>query len=311
MVKSCYIDSMLPGNRNIYERVFEMDPGPSLYSFPWWLDATCGPGGWDIYVKNTTNGEVVIPYCKTVIRGLKAVINPPLSQWISVIRSDPSDKISLHDFIFSLNDFAILDMSFRPEKYLLYPGDTIPVQFRYSYIISASIHKEHIKSGYNNALRTNLKLGEERLQTHESDDINTFINLCHATYQKRKMKSPIWVTTVLPEVFRALKFNQSGRIDLAYYNGKPIAGIMTGWDKQTCYYLAAGRTDDDAGASGHVLLLHNAIMEANQAGRSFDFEGSMQPGIASFFHSFGANPVAYWNIKKYKGAGKIWSLFQK
>ena len=240
---------------------------------------------------------------------MKAFINPPMSQWLPVLKTETDARISLVDFIGSLKAYSILDMSFRPEKNLLYPGEELPVHFKYSYLISPLQSKETIRSNYNEGLRRNLKLAENNYTIEESNDIKTFLSFCTNTYQQRKIKTPPWLLNVVPEVCNGLQKNQMGKLEFAFENGKPIAGILTGWDKQASYYLMAGRSGDEGGASAHSLLLHNAVMEANDAGRSFDFEGSMHAGIANFFHSFGANPQAYWQIKRFRGVGKLWALF--
>jgi len=97
-------------------------------------------------------------------------------------------------------------------------------------------------------------------------------------------------------------------IHLAIHQGVAIAGILTGWDSKTSYYLAGGRNGDDQGASAHALLLDHVIHEAQTRGLAFDFEGSMNPGIANFFQSFGAKPESYLQIRKFRGMGKLWSL---
>lgn len=302
---------MLPESRRIYEQAFQNEAEPSLYGFPWWLDATCGSAGWNVYEVSdeTDKPSVLIPYCHAKIKGMNAFINPPMSQWLPILKTDAYARISLVDFIESLKAYSILDMSFRPEKNMLYPGEELPVHFKYSYLISPLQTKETIRSKYNDGLRRNLKLAEDNYTIEESDDIRTFLMFCTNTYHQRKIKSPKWLHTTAPEVIKALKKHQMGKLEFALENGKPVAGILTGWDKQTSYYLMAGRSGEEIGVSAHSLLLDNAVMEANEAGRTFDFEGSMHAGIANFFHSFGAAPQAYWQIKRFKGAGKLWALF--
>ena len=90
----------------------------------------------------------------------------------------------------------------------------------------------------------------------------------------------------------------------------PVAGIMTGWDATTAYYLLGGR-NETGGASAHAYLLDDAVSHAVAHERKFDFEGSMHPGIANFFQSFGAKPAPYIRIRKYKGLGKLWSYLHK
>ncbi len=313
LANSLYIGILLQEAREVYERLFDQEESPVLYASPWWLDATCGRDGWDAYVSmdHESKPVFVIPYCKTKIKGMNACINPPMTQWLPVLRSNSPEKISIPDFINSLRSYSILDLSFRPEANILYPGHVLTVHFKYSYIIPSSVPRESIKLNYNDSLKRNLKISEQQYTIKESDDIKTFLKLCESTFQLRNMPSPPWLRTIATDVYHALKKHHKGKLEFAMREGEPIAGILTGWDQKTSYYLLAGRTGDDRGASAHSILLNNSIMEANDARRSFDFEGSMHSGIAHFFHSFGAAPVAYWQIRQYKGAGKLWSLFHK
>ncbi len=297
----------------MYESAYHRLETAPLYAAPWWLDSTCGPDGWEIYMFSEDDHSPIafLPYHKTTIRGMPAIINPPMSQWLPVLKLIAGPKILLADFFTSLTAFSILDVSFRQDSSILLAGLRFPVYSKYSYLLDASQNIELIKSRYNEGLRRNLKEAVKKYTISETDDLNTFLMLCNSTYQQRKIRAPGWLQSVPHEVFKALVSHQRGRIEVAYHKNKPIAGIMTGWDKQASYYLLGGRTGDEEGASAHAVLLDHAIMKSHDAGRSFDFEGSMHPGIANFFQSFGATPVAYWQIKKYKGAGKIWAILNK
>jgi hypothetical protein len=45
------------------------------------------------------------------------------------------------------------------------------------------------------------------------------------------------------------------------------------------------------------LLLWHAIQATCGASRAFDFEGSMNPGIESFFRSFGSRQVPFFSVR--------------
>ena len=113
---------MLAKSRRLYETAFEREVMPLLYAHPWWLDATCGSDGWSVYevLNGTEQPAALIPYCETKIKGMTAFINPPMSQWMPILKPDADARISLVDFIESLKAYSILDMSFLPEKNLLY-----------------------------------------------------------------------------------------------------------------------------------------------------------------------------------------------
>lgn len=295
-----------------YHSLFEAAEKPQLYAAPWWLDATCGEQGWDAVIRNREDGRAIaaLPYHQTRIRGLSAVITPPLTQWVSLLSSASDPEISHHSLLTALPKTAILDLSIKPDTELLYQDNSLPVNLKYSFIIPGMESMDLVRNRYNEGLKRNLRQAEKNYTVKESEDIAGFISLCEHTYLQRQMKPPHWLNKIVPDVYQQLIKHQCGNITIASVQDKVIAGVLTAWDQHSGYYLAGGRTADDQGASAHALLLDNAVQAAQSRGIAFDFEGSMHPGIANFFQSFGGVPVSYWQVRKYRGLGRLWALFQ-
>ena len=303
---------MLSESRKDYETCYLQQVYAPLYAAPWWLDATCGAGQWHSIKVAQTNHDAQIrfPVYVTKIRGLRSVISPPLTQWVPVMATHLAGPLSLQEVLTSLPAYPILDLTFKQSPDLFPPEHPYHSRVRYSYIIPPATDVAIVRKRYNEGLRRNLKEADSLYRIETSDDISTFLLLCQSSYHQRGMKEPVWFSTILPSALQELNRRQLGKLQMAYEKGKAIAGIITGWDEKVMYYLAGGRSDTASAASAHALLLDHAIMEAQEGKREFDFEGSMHPGIANFFQSFGATPDPYWHIQKYNGIGKIWSLFQ-
>lgn len=284
---------------------------PLLYAAPWWLDATCGAGYWDAILRKNEGGQVVaaLPFHITSIRGLSAVITPPLTQWVSLIAATDDHGISNQSLLSELPQCSILDLSVKPENELLHQGSDLPIILKYSFIIPVMDSMEAVRKGYNEGLKRNLRQAAKNYTIEESEDVAGFLSLCEQSYYQRKMKPPKWLHEVVRNVFGQLRLHQCGTITIAKEQDMVIAAVLTAWDQNTAYYLAGGRTADDQGASAHALLLDHAVQAAQSRSIAFDFEGSMHPGIANFFQSFGGSPVPYWQMRKFNGLGKLWSLF--
>lgn len=296
-----------------YHTLFASIKEPLLYTAPWWLDATCGIGGWDAIIRRDSNGFplAALSYQHTLIRGLSAVVTPPFTQWISLLGGvEPPVELSLA-LLAEIPKSSILDLSLRPDTTLLIPESVFPITLKYSFVIAAAATHEDHRKGYNEGLRRNIRQAEKQYSVGTSEDIAGFLSLCRQSYEQQKMKPPHWLDFIIPRVHAALTSHHCGILTMASLNGKSIAAVLTAWDHSTSYYLAGGRTADEQGASAHALLLDHAIRASHDRGTIFDFEGSMHPGIANFFQSFGAVPAAYWHIRKYRGAGKLWSLMRK
>ncbi|HIB29062.1 MAG TPA: hypothetical protein EYO24_00930 [Candidatus Marinimicrobia bacterium] len=61
-----------------------------------------------------------------------------------------------------------------------------------------------------------------------------------------------------------------------------------------------GYDDSDKKGEAISLLLWNGILLAKEKNLTFDFEGSMVPGIAEFFRSFGSEASTYYQVVKVK-----------
>ena len=79
---------------------------------------------------------------------------------------------------------------------------------------------------------------------------------------------------------------------------EPVAGAFVAHHAGTAYYIAGGQARTPEGEDAMALLLDRLIRWSREAGcHTFDFEGSMQPGIAFFFRSFGAVPHPYLRLQ--------------
>lgn len=308
---SHYIAEVQSVSLHSYHELFAAMQQPPLYVAPWWLDATCGPGGWDAAILQDTHGNPVagLPYHLTRIRGLQALITPPFTQWVTPVSSSIDLGNYIPSLLSSLPRVPILDLCLKPDTSLDLAESVIPAALKYSYIIPGTTRADQLRTGYSEGLRRNLNKAEKLHSIAASSDINGFLALCRQSHAQQKISPPQWLHAVIPEVYKGLMTYQCGHLMMAYAEGKAIAGILTAWDQHTSYYLAGGRTGDEHGASAHALLLDHAVHAALDRGNAFDFEGSMHPGIANFFQSFGALPASYWRFRKFKGLGRVWSLF--
>ena len=286
---------MEPASIRSYHTLFESARDIPLYSNPWWLDATCGVGGWDALINYDAAQRPIfgIPFHKGRIRGLSAIITPPMTQWVCLLsgENDPGEANT-----FTLADLpktSILDLSLKPDTRINLEDYSTAPALKYSFIIPRADDMKSVRAKYNEGLRRNLKQAGQLHTIEESGNLVSFQKLCHQTYRDRNLHAPSWFDRIVPDVYEKLIENQCGTLTLATTQGKIIAGILTAWDNFSTYYLAGGKVADDHGTAAHALLLDHAIEDACARGTSFDFEGSMHPGIANFFQSFGSVPVSY------------------
>ena len=93
-------------------------------------------------------------------------------------------------------------------------------------------------------------------------------------------------------------------------DGRMRAGVLLGRDDTTTYYLM-GAAEPEARRQGTLsLLLWQGIQHAAAFCSTFDFEGSMHPGIEHFFRGFGARPVPYLRVYRNQlPLRRLWAIF--
>lgn len=300
---------MLSDKKQEYHTLYELTQNAPLYSAPWWLDATCGKDGWRVL--SDPASTTMLPVWSTKIKGMQALINPPFTQWLPFLFLKYDQAVALNDMFLHEASYSILDISFLPDERIQPIQPTVDARMKYSYQIPYTEDLASVRKQYNEGLRRNLKEAQTLFTIDTSGDIEKIVSLTVQSYLLKGNKAPWWIESITPKVIDALQINQCGYILEAKKDSTVVASILIGWDQSTVYYLAGGRSTSELAASAHALLLDHAIGIAHQHQKTFDFEGSMHPGIANFFQSFGARPKSFWQVRHFRGAGKIWSLFHR
>ncbi len=128
--------------------------------------------------------------------------------------------------------------------------------------------------------------------------INMLINLCHTSLQRSG--GDRLCASSLRRLMTAALEHQQGVVHLLLSptTGRPVAGAFVAYNNGIAYYIAGGQERCREGRDAVALLLDNLFGWSREAGcHTFDFEGSMQPGIAFFFRSFGAVPHPYLRLQ--------------
>ena len=135
-------------------------------------------------------------------------------------------------------------------------------------------------------------------ETNVSTCAEMLVDLCHKSLQRsggdRLCASSLrrLVTAAVARRQGALLLLRSPQTD------EPVAGAFVAHHADTAYYIAGGQARTPEGEDAMALLLDRLITWSLEAGcHTFDFEGSMQPGIAFFFRNFGAVPHPYLRLQ--------------
>jgi len=90
-------------------------------------------------------------------------------------------------------------------------------------------------------------------------------------------------------------------------NGEPVCASLLVLDHRCGYYLASGIRSDARSGPRNLwsrVLLDRMIRHTHRQGLTFDFEGSVLPGVERFFRGWGGRCVPKYRVVKIR---RIWS----
>lgn len=291
-----------------YREMFASSGHRGLYNDPWWLDLVCGPEGWTSLSGSDpeTGQPVYLPAASLRIRGMDARVTPPLTQWVRPVGPRGIYAGLPDDLVRSMPICPVIDVQVGAQWEASAVRYGFHVSTRYSYVLPANLAIGEIRAGYNEGLRRNLREATGHYSIAACEDPVVLQRLVKASHERQRQRLSPWIGAVLPRVMQAILASGRGACYSASVDDQVLAAILIARDNDTTYYLAGGHLARPGSASAHALLLDHAIEHSARQQTGFDFEGSMHPGIANFFQSFGARPESFLRLVRYRGLGRVW-----
>jgi lipid II:glycine glycyltransferase (peptidoglycan interpeptide bridge formation enzyme) len=149
--------------------------------------------------------------------------------------------------------------------------------------------------------RRNIKnAGKEQITVKSGISTNEFLEIQKKTFERQGIKN-IQSSEMLAKLIAATRERGRGDLFGGYDNsGRLHAAAFIVWEEYSSYYIAGGGDSQLRSSGAHSLVLWEAIKHASQFTDTFDFEGSMIPGVERFFREFGAKQTPYFTISKGK-----------
>ena len=278
----------------------------SVFGEPWWLDAVCGPGGWDeVRVESDGRLEARLPFVCMRRRGLKIVGMPPLTQklgpWFAPVNGRDSSALSrqrelTNELIGALPSHDVFRQCFHSEitNWLPWYWKKFDQTTRYSYVLSAGSGLEALWDGMQSKIRGDVRKATARsaLEMRHDLGVDALLELCRKTANRQGRAA--LPSEIVKRIVAAAEASKAGK---AYFavdaTGAPHAAVFMVWDDRRAYYILGGGDPALRNSGAHSFLLWEAIKDATTVSRIFDFEGSMVPSIERFFRGFGASQEPY------------------
>lgn len=280
---------------------------------PWWLDIVSS--NWHVAIAEA-QGELqgVWPYALDKRLGFKIIRNPLLTPYLGPYFFYPDhlsdqEKAGFEQTVFERlwqqipawdsfdleatttynNGLLLTQKGFDSVAKITYEIDLGPTEQQ----LLAAAHSNHRnlirQAGACHKIVTGNKLLPLLQQLHK------------ATFDRKNKPYP-FDAAMIEKLVKESGRREAGNIYAVQDGDQEItAAIFTVWDHSKMYLLLSTVDPEKAHPGAVRLLIWHAIKEAKLKGlHAFDFEGSMDPGIAAFFRRFGGHQKTYLCFTKHK-----------
>lgn len=281
-----------------------------MFFQPWWLDVVCKK--WDVAIVEKEGKLLAVwPYSIEKKIGVTIIRNPLLTPYLGpyFFEENINEKEVLELLWAQFPKWDFFDVQCLPEftNHAFFESKGFSSKKRTTYIIELSPSEEILYKNISNSRRSRIRKAENDLKIGGGiNDLDVCYHLHKKTFIDKKLKYP-FPQTVFLNLLQKTNEMQKGETKIAVQDHKPSAFSFTPIDSRFMYLLLTAFDDDNKHAGAVSLLIWEAIKTAKNRGlRYFDFEGSMDPGIAMFFKSFGGEKKSYLHFTN--NQSMIWKL---
>lgn len=291
---------------------------------PWWLDIVCQKE-WEVFLYEK-KGVVLsaFPYYKHKKIGFTSIIPPLLTPMCGCYIDYSNCKNNIEKYSLE-NNVCLAFAEFVAEQrlanfvYTLTPECFFSMGFYWKQINSSLRYTYRIEDleidtcfkNFHKSLRKSIRDAEKKLTFSEDyGNIGDIYSLLTQTYSRQKISIP-YSFELFSEIVATATKKKQGKLFVAKDEKQHINGtIFIVWDKNICYNLIGGISNDSLQNDVMAFLTWNAIKYACSLGiRTFDMEGSMIKGVEHHFRLYNPKRIPY--IVLTKEYSKLYGFIKK
>lgn len=275
-----------------YDDCIDMSNNTRIYAYSYYLDVVAD--NWDALVFN--DYEYVMPLTWRRKYLVKYIYNPCWTQQLGIFSSKELSKEIIELFIKSIpKSFLKFSINFNS-----FNSNYDFKNEKVNYILPLNSPYEQLFKNYKYVRRRTKKIIDERnIEIIKSNDFEAIIEL----FVNEKQDEVALKIEDYNKLKRLISnFQAKDKVDIVLAknseDGLLLGGAIFLKDKKRITYLFSSVTQ--RGRDEQVMTSIIDLIIKNYANTDFilDFEGSMIPGIAFFFKSFGAKQEIYFNYQK-------------
>ncbi|MBO4587183.1 MAG: GNAT family N-acetyltransferase [Bacteroidales bacterium] len=290
-------------NKEKYRQLCETEGARiPLFQQYWWMETVCKGKQWDVLLEKH-NGRIVgaWPYLIGHRLGLRYILPPQLTPfsgpWVNIPNTTEilfaltTQLRKLHTNLF-LQHFSPTITDSHP---FLLQGYNIT--YRRTYRFDPIPEPEKLLSLAAKDRRRGTDAVKDAYKLDKAVGTAEFVDF-HISYWERRSGKDLLSRDFMARVVQtALDRQQALLYGLRDYNNRLMAARFVVYDSQCAHSLLSALHPDALRNTMTVLTWH-IITDLYSRTQIYDFEGSMDPGIAHFYRSFGSSETPYFEVSR-------------
>lgn len=284
-----------------------------IFSQDWWLDIVCGKKRWDVLLveekeKMLAALPLYIP-CKGIVS--MPSYTQTMGPWFATDSPDTKYTKALgkrqalcKQLLEKLKGYVpfLQNFHYSVTDWLPFYWEGFQQTTRYTYLLKEIQEENRLWENMSPNIRRNITKAKEKYQitVKRGIAIEDFLRIQAQTFERQHLVNKA-DTQVLKQLIATCRERNQGDLWGGYdEKGQLHAVAFVIWQKSSAWYLAGGGNPALRESGAHSLILWECIRYVSQFTNTFDFEGSMIPGVERFFREFGAIQTPYFTISKGK-----------
>lgn len=224
-------------------------------------------------------------------------VDYPSDKTPSKIAFDKKIFQAFADFI-SKRKERIIDFSFpsnfKDMQSLQWKG--IQVKPRYTYKLDLSKSEDELWNNLDTSTRANIKKAQDDGLIVEEGINSDLLSMTDKSFERQ---SQSYHRSFLNSIISSENMTNNRKVFVVKNQKTIYASILIVFDDLTAFYTIGGHDHEMNHRGAMASAMWNAIRFAKSNGnRSFDFQGSMLPGVEKFIRGFGGEINSYFRVSK-------------
>lgn len=300
-------------DKKVWDEFVGQSPQGSIFALSAYLDIIAPKWSAVIVFDDHERITAALPLTTSSKFSIKYAAQPILAKYLGLMFGNGGDKTVYNEYHYK-SKFAklIIDhipVSIRYFSYNFSPAFDYPVPFhwagfvlepKYTYYLDISKSCEEIRSHFKNSLRNKLSgFNSGNFTVDINKDFEEHEKVFGTRFTYRDFNITDEYFRKLKEIYEVFMPRDMARFySIRSQGGETAASILFLYFRKTIYFYLGLLNPEFKEFPVKPYLINREIERCCQQFDTFDFQGSMIPGVESFVRSFGASPVHYLNISK-------------